>query len=408
MPRFGRRLRLAFVTLAVAVVLVGAAGYAVVRFGPLGGVVDLFADGRRSEAFRSLHERLPARSVAAGDAVWTFERDERPLPERFAFDGEERSLAGFLEASETTGLLVARDGVILHEAYAQGYDERSLATSFSLAKSVVGALVGIALERGTVRSLDDPIDAYVSELGAGGYAGVRVGDLLSMSSCVAWDEAYAGSGSDVMRLPLRLFGLRQSVVGVLRAVGRACEPGSAFRYASSDALALGLVLARANGTSPAALLEEAIWRPAGMEAAAAWNTDLYGQELTHAFLGATLRDYARFGRLYLHGGSRDGVQIVPADWVAASLRPTWNPSDGPTEGFGAGLGYGALWWLPDGGEGEFLAMGIWGQFLYVHPGRRIIVVKTSTDPDFATRGPETLAAFRAVARAWGDDPATVP
>lgn len=356
----------------------------------------------RASNFRSLHELLPAREVAAGSDVWAFERDERPLPERYAFAGEEREIVDFLRASETTGMLVARDGVILHEAYYQGNDERSLATSFSVAKSFVGALVGIAVERGYVRSLADPIDAYVPELAGSGYAGVAVRDVLTMASGVSWDEDYALPGSDVMRLPLQLYGLRRSVEDVLARLPRAREPGTGHHYASGDALALGLLLTRATGRSVAAFLEEAIWRPTGMEAAAAWNTDLHGQEATHAFLGATLRDVTRFGRLYLHGGRRDGVQVVPAEWVDASLRPSWAPGAGPASGFGAGFGYGYQWWLPDGDGHEFLAMGIWGQFLYVHPGHRIVIVKTSTDAGFATREQETLAVFRSIARAWGD------
>lgn len=177
------------------------------------------------------------------------------------------------------------------------------------------------------------------ELVGSGYEGVAIRDVLSMSSGVAFDEDSARWGSDVMRLPLRLFVLRQSLVDVLRRLPCEREPGGHFRYASSDAQALGLLLASATGMSVAELLEEAISRPAGMESDAAWGTDLHGQELTKAFLGATLRDYARFGRLYLNGGRRDDRQVVPAAWVAASVRPGADLA-GPDAGFGAGFGYG--------------------------------------------------------------------
>ncbi len=398
MPRTLRRILLAVAVVAGLLVLVAVGGYLYLRLGPAGGVMNLFADGQRAENFRTLHLELPAHAVAAGGDPWAFERDERPLPERYAFQGEERSLADLLSASETTGLLVARGGAIVHEAYAQGYDEDSLATSFSVAKSFTSALVGIALERGQIRSLDDAISDYVPELVGSGYEGVAIRDVLTMSSGIAFDEDYAQLGSDVMQLPIRLFVWRQSVVDVLAQLPRAREPGSVQSYASSDAQALGLLLARATGTSVAELLEEAIWRPAGMEADAAWGTDLHGQELTYAFLGATLRDYARFGRLYLDEGRRDDVQVVPAAWVEASVRPGATPMP-PDAGFGAGFGYGYQWWVPDGAEGDFLAMGIWGQFVYVHPGHGVVIVKTSTDPGYAGRERETVAAFRAIAAA---------
>jgi CubicO group peptidase (beta-lactamase class C family) len=395
--------------IVVAVLAIAAiAVFLVVGRGPLGGLANLFADGRRAEGFRTLHEVLPSNSVAARGEVWPFERDDRPLPERYAFAGDERTTAGFLLATETTGFLVARDGVILHETYSQGYDERSLATSFSVAKSFVSALVGVALERGHLRSLDDPIDAYVPALVGSGFEGVAIRDVLTMSSGVAFAEDYASMGSDVMMLPPRLYGLRRSVADVVRRLRRERAPGTVHHYSSGDALALGLLLTSVTGGSVAAFLEETLWGPTGMEAGAAWGTDLVGQELTYAFLSATLRDYARFGRLYLDGGRRDGTQVVPAAWVEASLRPAaahLQPGASPpsASGFGAGFGYGYQWWLPDGDEGDFLAMGIWGQFLYVHPGHRIVIVKTSTDPGYATRERETLAMFRTVARAMGEE-----
>jgi len=408
-----RRIASVAVVLAALLVVVAVGGFLVLRLGPAGGVLSMFADGRRAESFRSLHETLPSHPVAAGGDTWVFDRDEVPLPERYAFEGEERTLEGLLLASETTGLLVARDGVILHEAYYQGYDGRSLATSFSVAKSFTSALVGIALDRGQIRSIDDAISDYVPELVGSGYEGVAIRDVLTMASGIAFEEDYTRAGSDVMQLPLRLFVLRQPVEDVLRRLPRARAPGTAHHYASSDAIALGLLLRRATGQSVARLLEEAIWRPAGMEADAAWGTDLHGQALTYAFLGATLRDYARFGRLYLNEGRRDDLQVVPAAWVADSVglgvpSPALGLGVAGSEagfaaGFGAGFGYGYQWWIPDGDEEDFLAMGIWGQFVYVHPGHRIVIVKTSTDPGFAGRERETVAAFRAIARAWGED-----
>lgn len=396
-----RRIVIAAAVLAGSFVAAGLAGFLLLRQGAAGGVVGLFADGRRAENFRALHEALPSHAVTAGNDVWAFDRDERPLPEGFTFDGGQRSLADLLRASETTGLLVARDGVILHEAYFQGYDERSLATSFSVAKSITSALVGIAVERGQIETIDDAISDYVPELIGSGYEGVAIRDVLTMSSGVDFSEDYTRLRSDVMQLPLRLFVLRRSVADVLRRLPREREPGGEPRYASSDALALGLLLSRATGSGAAEFLQEAIWRPAGMEADAAWGTDLYGQELTYAFFGATLRDYARFGRLYLNEGRRDDRQVVSAAWVAASLEDA--TSVGREPGFGAGFGYGYQWWVPEGDEGDVLAMGIWGQFVYVHPGRRIVIVKTSTDPGFADRTRETVAAFRAIALAWGDE-----
>lgn len=387
--------------IGVAILVVGA-GFVALRARPVWGLLGMFSDERRAESFRSLHETLPSWTVLPGDDPWPFLVDERPLPGAYAFEGEERSLASFLDESETTGFLVARNGVIVHESYGRGNDAASLATSFSVAKSVTSALVGIAVERGLVTSLDDAVSAYVPELAAGGFATASIQDLLTMTSGVAWSEDYDDPRSDVMRLPLELFLFGRPLPRVLANLESEYAPGHVQRYVSSDALALGLLLERVTGMHPAALLEEALWVPAGMASAAAWGSDLHGHALTHAFLGVTLRDYARFGRLYLEGGRRDGAQIVPEGWVEASLSPVAAPARDEVDGaFGAGLGYGYQWWIPLDGPEEAVAMGIYGQYVYLHRGLGVVIAKTSTDRDYLQRQRETLAVFRAIARDVG-------
>ncbi|TVQ18663.1 MAG: class C beta-lactamase-related serine hydrolase [Spirochaetaceae bacterium] len=364
---------------------------------PLLALSRLFADDRRAESFRVLHRLLPSRSVAPTGSPWPFSLQKQPLPATYPFAGEDRCFRAFLERTETTGLLVAQDGVIVHESYASGYDEATLVSSFSVAKSITSVLIGIAIDRGAIGSVDDPVSDYVPELAQGGYAGATIRDLLSMSSGVEWSEDYRNPRSDVMRLPVRLFALRQSTPSVLARLPRGSESGTLARYSSADTLVLGLVLERSTGMHLAGYLEEALWRPAGMAAPAAWGTDRHGHALAHAFLGATLRDYARFGRLILHRGRRDGVQVVPAEWVDASLTPGVVPlGDDPS--FGEGFDYGYHWWLPPDDRNEAVAMGIHGQFVYVHRGFRVVIVKTGTDPDYAGRELETVAAFRAIGR----------
>ena len=392
-----RRLFIGAVILVVLAIIAAGVGFAYLRTSPAWGAIGLFEDGRRAESFRSMHELFPSRAVAAEGDVWSFGREERALPSSYVFEGEGRSLAAFLHDSETTSLLVVRGGVIVHESYGPGYDDRSLVTSFSVAKSFVSALVGIAIERGYVRSVDDAISEYVPALRGGAYDGVSIHDVLTMSSGVAFDEDYGSVRSDVMALPVRVYLYRQSVQTVLAGLGRERAPGIVHEYVSSDAIALGLLISHATGRSVSSFLEETVWRPAGMEAAAAWSTDLHGNELAHGFLGATLRDYARFGRLYADGGRRDGDQVIPAEWVRASTTPAaphLRPGEGRLES--ARFGYGYQWWLPPEPEGDFVAMGIWGQFVYVHPAADVVIVKTSTDPMFETRFAESVAVFRAV------------
>lgn len=113
---------------------------------------------------------------------------------------------------------------------------------------------------------------------------------------------------------------------------------------------------------------------------------------------------ARFGRLYLEGGARDGVQIVPADWVAASVNPAaphLQPGENPASSWT--FGYGHPWWIPEDPQGDVLAIGVWGRHIHIDPAREVVIVKTSADPDFDDNDPESVAAFRAIARAVATD-----
>jgi len=397
-----KRLGIGFAILAAVLLILGAGGYLYLRNSEWWVAVTLFHDDYRAENFRTMHELFPSAPVHAGGEVWHWSRDERPLPERYLFEGEERSVQEFLTRTETTGLLVAHDGTILHESYMQGYDQSSLITSFSMAKTFASVLVGLAIEDGYIDSVHDPITAYVPELRGGPYDGISIHHVLTMSSGVAFDEDYENFMSDVMWLPIRIFGFGEPIDQILNELEREREAGSYNNYVSSDSLVLSLLISRATGSPVTEYLEQRLWRPAGMEYNAYWNTDRHGNALTHAFLSASLQDFARLGRLYLNEGRRDGEQIVPEAWVAESLYRDWEaephlaPGENPDSFWELGFGY--KWWIPEDPEGDYLAIGIWGQYIYVHPRYNIVITKTATDYYFDENDYENIAFFRAVAR----------
>ncbi|NBF39527.1 MAG: serine hydrolase [Spirochaetes bacterium] len=361
--------------------------------------VTLFSDDTRVENFRNFHTLFPSDRVDPATDVWEFDHDIRMLPETFVFNDEERSVAGFLEETWTTGLSVAVDGTIVVEEYYRGYDATSLPTSFSMAKSVLSALVGIAIEEGHIRSVHDRVDVYLPDWAGTDYGAVSIQDLLTMSSGLEFDEDYESFTSDINMLPVRVFGFRDAVPDLIRDTEAVRKPGIYNEYVSSDSIVLGLVVEAAVGRSLSQYLEETVWGPAGMEYPAHWNTDYHGNTLGHAFFSASLRDYLRLGRLYLNGGERDERKIIPAGWVADSLyrdEPRLQPGDNPKSSWS--FGYGYKWWIPEEPEGDFVAIGIWGQYIYVHPEYRVVISKTSADGGFDERDHETIALFRELAR----------
>ena len=390
-------LRIALWVLGVLTVL-ALAGFLWLRQSPYWAGITLFSENNRVENFRSMDRVFPARPVARSGPVWDFDRDPRPLPAAYAFRGEEHALAAFLERTETTGLLVVHQGAITHEEYRQGADETSPFTSWSMAKSVISALIGIALEEGHIASIRDPIADYVPALEGTAYGAVPIEDALTMSSGIAFDEDYARAMSDINMLFIRAMAMGQPQVEMLAGLESIREPGRFNDYVSSDTMALGQVLEGATGMQVADYLESRLWGPMGAEADAFWSADRQGQEFALCCLNASLRDYARFGRLYLDGGAREGRQIVPGGWVAASVNPEaphLQPGENPASSWT--FGYGYKWWIPEDPRGDFLAIGVWGQYIYIDPAREVIIVKTSVDPEFDDNDHESVAAFRAIA-----------
>jgi CubicO group peptidase (beta-lactamase class C family) len=381
-----------------AFALLTLAGFLWLRQSPYWAGITLFAQSHRVENFRAMDRVFPDRPVARSGPIWAFGHDPQPLPATYAFGGAERELAAFLDRTVTTGLLVVHRGEITHEDYRLGADETSPFTSWSMAKSVLSALIGIAIEEGHIASLRDPIGAYVPALQGSGYADVPIEDALTMSSGVAFDEDYDNPLSDINMLFIRAMAMRVPIEQIIGGLQRERAPGTYNDYVSADSMALGLVLEAATGMRVAAYLQSRLWEPMGAEADATWSTDRTGREFALCCLNARLRDYARFGRLYLEGGAREGRQIIPADWVVASVNPKApHLQPGPNPASSWTFGYGYQWWVPENPRGDFLAIGVWGQYIYIDPTRSVIIVKTSADPAFDDNDHESVAAFRAIA-----------
>ncbi|MCC6002110.1 MAG: serine hydrolase [Pararhodobacter sp.] len=398
---FRRILKGAAIILGLLAVI-GLAGFLWLRQSPYWAGITLFSADYRVQNFRAMDQVFPYRPVARSGPVWGFGDAPQPLPQQYEFGGTARDLAAFLARTETTGLLVVHRGMITHESYFLGADQTSPFTSWSVAKSVLSALIGIAIDEGHIDSIRDPIGRYATALADTDFGAVSIEDALTMSSGIAFDEDYDAPFSDINMLFIRAMALGAPVQDTIAALRTERAPGVFNAYSSADSMALGLVLEGATGMAVAEYLESRLWGPMGAEADAFWSTDRTGREFALCCLNAVLRDYARFGRLFLEGGARDGRQIVPADWVTASVTPGaphLQPGDNPASDWT--FGYGYQWWVPEEPQGDFLAIGVWGQYIYVDPVREVVIVKTSADPEFDDNDHETVAVFRAIAAAFG-------
>jgi len=160
----------------------------------------LFRGGEQYESFARLGQIFPARTIAAGSKVYRFSRGEAlSIPESYEFEGVRKPAVAFLDDTRTSALLVLHNGEIRYENYWLTGGKEVPWISFSVAKSFVSALIGIAIDDGLIESVETPITRYVPELAGSAYDGVRIKDVLQMSSGARWVEDYSDPNSDIMR-----------------------------------------------------------------------------------------------------------------------------------------------------------------------------------------------------------------
>ena len=301
----------------------------------------------------------------------------------------------WLEARAVTGIVVLKDGEIVFEDYRLGTRPEDRRISWSIAKSFLSALFGVLLEEGAISSLDAPVTEYAPELAGSAYDGARIRDVLQMASGVVFDEDYLDPDSDINRMG-RVLALGGSMDGFSAALReRFAPPGADWRYVSIDTHVIGMVIRGATGRSIPELLSEKIVAPMGLEFEPYYLTDGEGTAFVLGGLNMTTRDYARLGLLFARDGRLGGRQIVPEAWVRASTAPS-----APTDP--GAMGYGFQWWVPVGADdGEFMARGVYGQYVWVHRERGVVIAVNAADRRFREAGvhESNVAMFRAIAEA---------
>ena len=365
---------------------------------------------------------FPYRVASRGPKVAAFKEDRiLALPETFLCDGHTINTAAHLRERWATGLVVLRvnsptEAELLYEGYWRGNSRDSRVISWSMGKSIVSALVGIAVGEGRIESILDPVTKYVPELAASGYNNVPIKDILQMSSGVAFDENYFDLFSDIRRMG-NTVALGFSINGFVASLHSERPPGVFNHYVSVDTQVLGWLLHNVLNCSVTDYLQEKIWKHGGFEQDLLWMLDNEVDQMELAFgtnIAAT-RDFARFGWLYLNNGKSplDGQQLVPEQWIHDSITPDAPhllPGDRGLSDHDWGYGY--QWWIPGGEQdpteivGDYLAIGIYNQFIYVNPKLGIVIARNSAYPhyDFHMRESEreAVSCFRAIAKTFAN------
>jgi len=311
------------------------------------------------------YKKFPKRDLESNDNKFYFQkRSSENISKEINYDKEFSSFEEYLEKNKTVAFLIIKNDTIQYENYFNGYDETSIVASFSMAKSVLSILIGCAIDDGLIKSVNEPITNYVPELKENGFEKVSIEHLLQMTSGLDFNESYYNPFGDAATY---YYGrnLRKSIdKAKLKR-----EPGTSFEYVSGSPQILGLVLERAlKNKTITQYFQEKIWSQIGMEYNASWSIDKKknGLEKTFCCINARTRDFAKIGRLYLNNGNWNGKQVVPETWVKQSTKVD-------TEN-GSASYYQYQWWLPTL-NGDYMAEGILGQFIYVNPDKNLIIVR---------------------------------
>lgn len=331
--------------------------------------------------FSNMDEAFLHQDLDASDVPFIWPENPKPLPDKVTIAGKSRNVAKLLETLDTTALIVIQDGKILNETYYKdtGRDDRRI--SWSMAKSFMSGLYGQAVESGQIKSLDDKVEDYVPILKGSAYEGVSIRNVLNMASGITYNEDYMDPKSDINDMG-RILGLGGSMDDYAAELSARDVPaGTRWQYVSIDTHIAAMVLRAATGKSLHQLFNDTYSANLGFEKAPYYMTD--GENVAFALggLNLTTRDYAKFGQLFLQGGSFNGKQVIPADWVKAST-----VHSAPTIG-DRGVGYGYQWWVPMPQEGpnkgDFFAVGIYGQYIYINPAKNLVIAKNAADREFA-------------------------
>lgn len=347
--------------------------------------------------FRSFDRLFDSEPVRPSSRPWTIPSGENKFELEYQFNDKSHGLDDFMRRTYTNALVVVKDGRIVSEHHRNGGDATSLYATFSIAKSLVSMLVGVAIDRGEIASINDPITRYAPEFLGTAYEGVTLRDALQMRSGVDFNE----DGAPFFNfLETVIAGNQQRCADFIKSAPRAHAPGTTFNYSSPETCVIARVLEKATGQRLAKYMEQHLWQKAGMEHPAYWVLDGKpgtGTAIANGGFSASARDLARVGQLMLDGGVAGKRRILSADWAAHSTA-----TDGET-GKKRREGYGYQWWTLDDPD-AFVGVGLHGQYLYVVPSQKLVIVKFSYWPtgwDEKLEA-ETSAGFKAIGEALPD------
>lgn len=355
LKRTGWFVLILFLSVNIFIVLSG-------RFYLYKGIYFTYLQGESSPTIYDLNKFYNAtvKAPAKGDP-WSFKLAQK--------DALSASDLKYMDTWRTSSFLVVKNNQVIYEQYWDEHHPETVSNSFSAAKTVVSMLIGIAMEEGYIKSLDEPVRKYIPEFSGKGKEKITIRHLLMMASGLDWGESgknpLSENAESYYGWDLRGLVTRQHAIQ---------EPGKAFIYQSGNSQLLGFIIEKATGKDLAQYASEKLWKPIGAESNAFWSLDKEnGDEKAFCCLYSTTRDFARIGKVLANHGKWNEKQVIPAGYFDEMVK---NPEMSTEEGV-PNTRYGLhIWTYNSNGHPVYYCRGIKGQYIIAIPDEQLIIVRT--------------------------------
>jgi len=339
----------------------------------------LFDEDKIIYNFRNMDEIYPVTTISPSNSPLPTPRNKPyTLPRSFNHLDSTLVTSSFLLDNMLEGLLIIQNDSIIYESYQLGLKPSDTHISWSLSKSVLSTMLGVAYDDGLL-DLEKTVDYYLPQFAESAYNEVSVKNVLQMSSGVAFNEDHSDFNSDINRFS-RVFATGGALEDFAMTLEREREPGTYCHYVSINTQILGMILTKVTGITLTTYLREKLWEPLGMQDSAQWIIDNTGMEVALGGLNMSLRDYAKVGLLYLNMGKGNASQIVSSKWITSSITPNApHLMPGKHNKSSNQHGYGYQWFIPSEDEGDYFATGLNDQFIYINPSADLVVTALSAN-----------------------------
>lgn len=316
-------------------------------------------------------ELMPWHEIAASQDVLKITRGKEEMPSEVQYQKSTLSWQDFLDKTYTNAFIVIRNGVLTHEWYRDGFSESTRLPSYSVAKTMTSIMIGQLIDAGKIKESDYFVDYFPQYRNGSDFDKVTIRSLLDMQSGIGVSDDYPTGPQGWGVAIAQMYATTNLEWFVSNNRKMAFTPGSDAEYRSVDTQLLGMIIKKVTGERVADYFSENVWQKVGSQYPATWNVDrVGGTEKTFCCFNATAIDYAKVGLAILNGGYSGSTQVISRNWLKRLKEPVVTLDHG--------WGYSAQVWHPY--PGVSMALGLYGQFIFVDPESRTVIIKLSDNP----------------------------